>query len=286
MTAFARKESQGGVGHLTCEMRSINHRYLEIGVYLPEILRVLEMPIREHIRELIKRGKIECTIRYQPSANVAGSLFQVNMVLAKELCHASERIAGFLNESAPICPTDILRYPGVLETKEADFKLLQKDLFLLLEKTLQELILARKREGEELKQLFIKRIGRMKVELTTVHEQLPSVLHHQRERLMKRFSEVKSELDPTRLEQEMLIFTQKIDVSEEIERTETHLVEMERVLLKQEGAVGRRLDFLLQELNREANTLASKSVDSMVTHAAVEMKVLIEQMREQIQNIE
>lgn len=285
MTAFARLQSQGDWGSLVCEMRSINHRYLEISLHLPDMLHVLEMPIRELIRKSIKRGKIECSIRYQLSANIAGSLFTINTLLAQELCQASEQIASLLKEAAPIYPTDILRFPGVLETQETDIGILQDKIFPLIEKTVKELVAVRAREGEELKQTFLYRIDLMQQELSKIRDRLPQVAKDQHERLAKRFAEAKLELDPGRLEQEMVIFVQKIDIAEEIDRTETHITEIRRVL-SQGGSVGRRLDFLLQELNREANTIGSKSVDSVLTHAAVEIKVLIEQIREQVQNVE
>lgn len=285
MTAFARTQSQGDWGTLVCEMRSINHRFLEISIHLPEMLRVFEMPIRERIRRFVKRGKIECNIRYQPNPSSASTLYSVNTFLAKELCQASEVISSLLKTAAPIYPTDILRFPGVLETKETDLNSLQSPLLELVEKTLHELLASRAREGEELRQLFAQRTELMLEELAKVRERLPGVMIEQQERLVKRFNDAKIELDQGRLEQEMVMFAQKIDVTEEIERTETHLKEIRRIL-KQGGIIGRRLDFLMQELNREANTLGSKSVDSILTHCAVEMKVLTEQMREQIQNIE
>lgn len=285
MTAFARAESQGDWGSLVCEMRSINHRYLELSVYLPDVLRSLEMPIRERVRHTIKRGKVECAIRYQAKQGGEGSSFTVNMNLAQEWSEACEKVASLLRQPAPISPSEVLRLPGVLETRETDVNLLQKEIFKLLDKTLQDLLAAREREGQELTQLFLQRMDLMQQELAKVRERLPQIMKAQHERLIKRFLEAKLDLDPLRLEQEMVIFAQKIDVAEEIERTETHIAEIRRIL-KEGGLAGRRLDFLLQELNREANTLGSKSVDSTVTHTAVEMKVLIEQVREQVQNIE
>ena len=285
MTAFARAQRQGEWGSLVCEMRSINHRYLEISPHLPELLRVLEMPIRERIRQHIKRGKIECGIRFQQHQSKSGSLLSINKALAGELCQVGDTIAALMRDPGKMDPTDIMRFPGVLETKEADIAAMENEVFLLVEKTLEELVEARKREGEELKHLFVQRLDLLQQELTKVRGRMPQVMVEQRERLMKRFNDVKIELDPSRLEQEMVIFAQKIDVAEEIERTETHINEVRR-MLKQGGMVGRRFDFLLQELNREANTLGSKSVDPVVTHAAVEMKVLIEQVREQVQNVE
>lgn len=285
MTAFARTEMQGEWGSLVCEMRSINHRYLEVSLHLPDVLRVLEMPVREHIRQFLKRGKIECAIRYQLNADAEGTLVSVNEKLARGLCEASEKIAAFLKTPAPIHAADILRFPGVIETKEANITLLQDHVLSLVDKTLQELVIARAREGQELTHLFLQRMDLIQQELVKVRGRLPQVLADNRERLQKRFNDAKMELDSGRLEQELVMFAQKIDVAEEIDRTETHVSEVRRIL-KQGGTVGRRLDFLLQELNREANTLGSKSVDPVLTHAAVEMKVLIEQVREQVQNVE
>lgn len=284
MTAFARGQEEGSWGSLVCEIRSINHRYLEMSLYLPDALRAMEMPLRELIREQVKRGKIECSLRYQHNSDPE-QVVSINARLAQALCQASENIATYLKNAAPIYPTDILRFPGVLETRETDLTVLQKYVMHLVEATLKELVTVRQREGEELKQLFLQRMDAILKEVTKVKENLPRVLAHQRERLQKRFTEVKLELDSARLEQEMVMFAQKIDVAEEIERIETHVSEVRRVL-KEGGMVGRRLDFLLQELNREANTLGSKSVDAVLTHAAVEIKVLIEQVREQVQNIE
>jgi uncharacterized protein (TIGR00255 family) len=285
MTAFSRCDTQGDFGTLVCEMRSVNHRYLEVYLQLPDLMRTLEMQIRDRIRQTIKRGKVECQVRYQPGKGAAGFSFTVNMQLAEGLSRASEQIASLLIDANPLSISDVLTYPGVLVTKEADVGALQKEMLQLLDKSLADLRSVRSREGSELKQLFMGRMDLMKQELEKVKERLPSVLRDQQDRLLKRFADAKLDLDTVRLEQEMVFFAQKIDVTEEIERLETHISEVSRVL-EEGGTVGRRLDFLLQELNREANTLGSKSVDPTVTHAALEMKVLIEQVREQVQNIE
>jgi uncharacterized protein (TIGR00255 family) len=284
MTAFAREQSQGSWGILTCEIRSINHRYLEVSLHLSEALRVFEGPIREMIRKLISRGKIECSIRYRPAADSEAS-FYVNRPLVKELARVSEEITAMLMNPAPVPASDILRFPGVLESKEADQSMLQTEVMQLVEKTLKDLLVAREREGTELNKLFLERMEHMQAEMEKVRGRLPSVMKEAVERLHKRFTDAKVDLDPARIEQEMVMFAQKIDIAEEIDRTETHITEVRRVL-KNGGAAGRRLDFLLQELNREANTMGSKSTDSVITHAAVEMKVLIEQVREQVQNVE
>lgn len=285
MTAFARTQHQGSRGNFVCEIRSINHRYLEIGLHLPDVLRALEMPIREQMYQFLKRGKIECGIRYQANPAAQDSAFLINLPLAKQLCAASEEINALLKNPGLVNPADILRMPGVMQTKEIDLGELQQEVMTLIDASLKELIIVRAREGEELKQLFLQRLDSLRKELSKVRVQLPQVIAEQRERIFKRFTDAKVELDPVRLEQEMLMFSQKIDVAEEIERAETHVNEVARIL-KEGGVVGRRLDFLLQELNREANTLGSKSVDAVLMHAAVEMKVLIEQIREQVQNVE
>lgn len=282
MTAFARVQQQGSWGNLVCELRSINHRYLEISVHLPEALRAFEMGIRERIRAKLQRGKIECVLRYQPAP---GASISINMGLAEELCQASEKVARFLSQPAPIEPSNILRFQGVLEPIEGASKTIEPALFALIDEALVALTAARNREGEDLKQLFLQRMRLLTQELDKVRERLPQLLLEQRERLLKRFTDISITLDSQRLEQEMVLMLQRSDVAEEIDRTHTHISEIRRVL-EQGGVIGRRMDFLLQELNREANTLGSKSSDAIVTHAAVEMKVLIEQVREQVQNIE
>jgi uncharacterized protein (TIGR00255 family) len=284
MTAFARVQSQSKAGQIVCELRSINHRYLEFTLRLPDVLHELEVLVRERIRHHIKRGKVECYLRYQPSEN-SGVHINVNTVLAKKLCEANETIGKMLKNPALINPMDILRWPGILEMAEIDLETVQKEVMTLLETGLHDLVEARNREGEQLKKLFLQRLEAMDTELNKVRTRLPTILTSQRERLMTRFNEASLQLDSSRLEQELIIFAQKIDVTEEIERLETHIAEVRRVL-KQGGAMGRRLDFLMQELNREANTLGAKSIDTETTRSSVELKVLIEQIREQVQNVE
>ncbi len=284
MTAFARTQGQGAWGSAACEIRSINHRYLEMSVRLPETLHEVELPIRELIRHHIKRGKIECHIRYMPG-DVTGSEITINKHLAEQLCRATETVGQMVKYAAPVNTMDILHWPGILQMAEVDLELIQDEILVLIEKGLKELIEARSREGAELKGLFLQRLDAMKAELAKVREHLPAIIIAQRERLATRFADAKIELDANRLEQEIVIFAQKIDINEELERLDTHISEVRRVL-KQGGLVGRRLDFLMQELNREANTLGAKSVDVNTTRASVELKVLIEQMREQVQNVE
>ncbi len=284
MTAFARTQGQGVWGSAVCEVRSINHRYLECVIRLPEALHELETPLRECIRHYIKRGKIECHLRYQPS-DVIGTEMVINHSLVEQLCKANEVIAAQLKQPAPVNTMDILAWPGILKLTEIDLEMIQDQVISLLEKALQELVAMRAREGEELKKLFLQRLDNMKIEVAKVRQHVPEILTSQRERLMARFSDAKLELDPGRLEQEIVLFAQKTDVMEELDRIDSHVSEVHRIL-KQGGVSGRRLDFLMQELHREANTLGAKSTNVDTTRASVELKVLIEQVREQVQNIE
>jgi len=284
MTAFSRAQGQGTWGTAVCEVRSINHRYLEVGVRVPDTLHALEASLRERIRHYIRRGKIEFHLRYQPG-DVAGAEITINNHLAEKICKANEVIAKMLKMPAPVNTMDILHWPGVLQIAEADLETIQDEVLKLLEKALQDLVEARMREGDELKQLFMQRLDGMKTELAKVRHRLPEIYSQQRSRLVARFSDASVELDSARFEQEIVLFAQKIDVSEELERLDAHISEVRRIL-KQGGVVGRRLDFLMQELNREANTLGAKSIDVDTTRASVELKVLIEQMREQVQNVE
>jgi uncharacterized protein (TIGR00255 family) len=284
MTAFARSQSQGPWGHLVCELRSINHRYLEMSVRLPEALHEIEPLMRERIRHHAKRGKIECFLRYQPGEESSVEI-NINSALAQRLCQVNEAIAKLLKNPAPVNTMDLLRWPGILQIAEIDLEPVQDAVLKLLEDTLQKLVDARTREGAQLKQLFLQRLESMTQELAKVRQRIPAILEGQRERLMSRLNDASSQLDAGRLEQELVLLAQKIDVTEEIERLETHITEVQRVL-KHGGMMGRRLDFLMQELNREANTLGAKSVDVDTTRASVELKVLIEQIREQVQNVE
>jgi uncharacterized protein (TIGR00255 family) len=284
MTAFARNQSQGPWGVITCELRSINHRYLEMSMRMPEVLHGLEALMRERIRHHVKRGKVECFLRYQPHDGNSLDI-TINQEILEKLCQANRAVAAKLDNAAPINTMEVLHWPGILQMAEVNLELIQEEVLRVLEKTLHELVEARCREGKQLTQLFIQRLETMSLEIDKVRQYLPAIIQGQKERLMSRFKDASLQLDSSRLEQELVIFAQKIDVSEEIERLETHIVEVKRAL-KQGGAMGRRLDFLMQELNREANTLGAKSVDSDTTRVSVELKVLIEQVREQVQNIE
>ncbi|PLY17077.1 MAG: YicC family protein [Sedimenticola sp.] len=284
MTAYSRKEARDDQGEIVWEIRSVNHRFLEPFVRLPEEFRALEPMVRERLSQRLGRGKVDCSLRFSASGDAAPML-KVNERVARQVLEAANQIDHLLHEAVPARTMDILRWPGVIETQERDFTSLQKRAAELLDQAIDELIDARQREGERLGELIRQRCELMRGYVEQVRVLMPKVIAGVRERLKQRLSEVKDELDEGRLEQEMVLLAQKLDVDEEMDRLSSHLDEMEAVLKRQEP-VGRRLDFLMQELNREANTLVSKSSDVEATRIGVELKVLIEQMREQIQNIE
>jgi uncharacterized protein (TIGR00255 family) len=266
------------------ELRSVNQRYLEINPRLPEELRQLEPKLRSRIDKRLGRGKVDCTLRYQ--SPVAGTAeLKVNTDLVRQLAHASREVDSLIYNPAPVNSIDVLRWPGVLESVGVNMEQLQSTALTLLDQALDELDENRCREGEKLKAIILQRCDSADEVVSAVRARLPDVLAAVRQRLNDRLAELRQELDQNRLEQEMVLLTQKLDVDEEMDRLVTHLGEVRQVLERDEP-VGRRLDFLMQELNREANTLGSKSADSETTKASVELKVLIEQMREQIQNIE
>lgn len=283
MTAFTRQEAQYDWGNLAWEVRSVNHRYLEPHLRLPDNLRELEIPLRERLRKKLSRGKVECTLRFMPEAR-AQSL-TVNETYARDLISAAQQVQGLLPDSQPLNPLDVLRWPGVLQDAELDMELIKAQALELFDNALDDLLIGREREGKELANLINQRLDRISEIVVEVRGKLPTILQNQRDNLRARLDELTAELDEGRLEQEMVILAQKADVDEEMDRLDTHVQEVRRVL-KQKEPIGRRLDFLMQELNREANTLSSKSIVADTTQSAVDLKVLIEQMREQIQNIE
>jgi len=266
------------------ELRSVNHRYLEVFLRLPEELRGLEPMVRERIGQRLQRGKLDCTLRYQSGSGQTAS-FSVNRVLVQGLQAAARELAVLLGGSAALTPIDLMRWPGVLQERPLDLSPVQSRAGVLLDQALDVLTATRRREGARLEDLLRQRCQALREHAGQVRIRMPRVLEEVRERLTTRLQEVLGQLDPLRLEQEMVLFAQRLDVDEEMDRLATHLDEVERVLAAG-GTVGRRLDFLMQELNRETNTLTSKTSDVEITHHAVEMKVLIEQMREQIQNLE
>jgi uncharacterized protein (TIGR00255 family) len=284
MTAFARHEAAVPWGALTWELRSVNHRYLDIALRLPEELRSLEPRGREMINTRLSRGKVDGTLRFQPNEAVAGAI-EMNAEQVQRLLTASDHLRSLAPDVAPLRAVDILRWPGVIKAPPLDVESLGAAALEALSTTLTELVATRNREGARLQEFMLARLQSMEEMAEKAKTLSPEAARLFRERLEARLKELKQQLDPARLEQEIVLFAQKADVTEEIDRLTAHFAEIRRVFT-QPGPVGRRLDFLMQELNREANTLSSKSTDTRLTNIAVELKVLIEQMREQVQNIE
>lgn len=283
MTAYARHEIKSDWGSAVWELRSVNQRYLETFFRLPEQFRGLETNLRDRLRKSLARGKVECGLRF--SANECAS---TELVINEDLARAVIRSAEWVQSNGGnggMNPLDILRWPGVINAPELDMDALQSELMTGFEAALSDFIDARAAEGGNMRQLIEDRLDGISKQVVFVRSQMPAVLEWQRERLLTKFKEAAIELDPQRVEQEMIMLAQKSDVAEELDRLDSHIKEA-RIALNKGGACGRRLDFMMQEFNREANTLASKSINAEITAAAVELKVLIEQMREQIQNIE
>ncbi|WP_297895806.1 YicC/YloC family endoribonuclease [Shewanella sp.] len=283
MTAYARIEHKAQWGTASWEIRSVNQRYLETYLRLPEQFRSFEPVLRDRLRKRLSRGKVEVNLRYELADNSNNEL-QLNQGLAKQLLDA----ATWLKQEAgqgEVNLTDILRWPGVLSSSEQDMDAIGADLMTAFDSAIDQFIEARGREGEAIKDMLLSRLEGVSEQIAIVREHMPKVMEYQREKLTNRLAEIKGELDPARIEQEMVLLAQKQDVAEEMDRLEAHVTEARRIL-KKGGSEGRRLDFMMQEFNRESNTLASKSISTEITSAAVELKVLIEQMREQIQNVE
>ncbi len=284
MTAFARRDASTPWGPLVWELRSVNHRYLEIAPRLPEELRGLEPQVRQILGDRLARGKVDCNLRFQPKDATATTLELDNAVIER-LVDAAERVRDVASGTSPLRVIDVLRWPGALRAVELDMDALAHAALELLSGTVEELVATRAREGERLAQLIAQRLDAAGEIVTRLAGASGEMREQFRTRLRDGLAELKQELEPTRLEQEIALLAQKADVQEELDRLQAHLVEV-RSVLGRPGPVGRRLDFLMQELNREANTLAAKSNDLRATNSAIDLKVLIEQMREQVQNIE
>jgi uncharacterized protein (TIGR00255 family) len=284
MTAYARREEKSPFGAMTIELRSVNHRFLEMNIKMPEELRALEIKLRERIKEKLKRGKLDLVMRLHLQQTDNQSI-AFNHDLAEQIAKTLHDIDKLIYNAAPVNAIDILNWPGVMDRQDIELDEIKESLFLLLDKTLEELLDGKKREGSALEQMIAQRVSEMRKLVSMIRKQMPQLLQHQRTRLEEKLQTLKAEMDNDRLEQEMVYIAQKADVAEELDRLDTHLDEISRTMDSDE-AIGRRLDFLMQELNREANTLGSKSIAKLMTQASVDMKVLIEQMREQIQNIE
>jgi len=283
MTAFARQDHQSESGSYTWEIRSVNSRYLELHFRLPESLRAIEGPVREILRKQLSRGKVECSLKFSPVTQ--NQTLGVNETLVAQLNAAADQVHAVIGPGNALDALEILKWPGVLEQPSLDQQAIEADALSAFEQALSSLISMREREGQALKQFIEQRLESIAHQVQNVKQILPQILQTQRQNLLDKLADLKQQVDDDRFEQEMVILLQKADVDEELDRLGAHLTEVTRIL-NQKGAVGRRLDFMMQELNREANTLSSKSISTHTTNAAVELKVLIEQMREQVQNIE
>ena len=286
MTAFARRETATPWGGLVWELRAVNHRYLELSLKLPDELRAIEPAVREQLGKRLGRGKVDCHLRLAAREGADVVLDEPMVARLVALAQKTQGVAAAAGGTVtPWRMVDLLRWPGVFKSAAVDSEALHKAALALLAAALGELDATRRREGAQLAAILRQRLDGMEEIAARVRALLPEVRQNFRERLLARLQDVRAELDPARVEQELLLFAQKTDVDEELDRLVMHLNEVRRVL-DDKGQVGRRLDFLMQELNREANTLGSKAAGVRVTNAAVDLKVLIEQMREQVQNIE
>lgn len=284
MTGFARIETQHAWGHLICEIRSVNHRYLEPNFRLSESLRSLEPYLRDNLRKRLGRGKVDLVLALKMDEGQAKTS-DFDAELAKSIIAMAAQVGGMATQSAPLNPLEVLQWPGVMKAQELDQKELETQAKETFAKTVNELIANREREGNELAAFIEQRLQGVEETVELLRPRIPELLAAQEEKLRSKLQALKMEVDEDRLTQELVYLAQKADVAEELDRLEAHVVEV-RLALKQKDPVGRRLDFLMQELNREANTLSSKSNASDTTLSAVDLKVMIEQMREQVQNIE
>ena len=284
MTGYAAVTRDLPVGSLTLELRSVNHRYLDITFRAAEEFRVFEPAMREMLAAKHSRGKLECRISLN-RGTAAPSLLEINVPLLDKLVELNAQVQSKLPQASTLSVSDILRWPGMFGAETLPMEELRETTLGLLSEALAEFTASRGREGEKLKQLLIERADRMDQLAKDVAPKIPQLVAAQQERFAQRMREAGVTMDEERIRQEVVMYASRIDVDEELSRLHTHLGELRRILGKG-GAVGKRLDFLMQELNREANTLGSKSVDVDVSQTSMELKVLIEQMREQVQNIE
>jgi uncharacterized protein (TIGR00255 family) len=284
MTGYAVVSAELPFGTLNLELRSVNHRYLDVQFRIPDELRALEAGMREMTTARISRGKVEVRVAVSKSPASPTSL-QVDEKLLAQLQQLNQRVLAAMPESQPLSVNDVLRWPGMLGNDELEPDRLQETCNALIGRALDDLTAMRAREGAKLRQILLDRIDSMEALVRKTAPRMPLLIAAYKEKLSARLKEAMVNMDDDRLKQELVLFSSKIDVDEELSRLTTHFGEIRRILDKG-GAVGKRLDFLMQELNREANTLGSKSVDLEVTQASMDLKVLIEQMREQIQNIE
>ncbi|CAM3661532.1 YicC/YloC family endoribonuclease [Rheinheimera salexigens] len=282
MTAFARHETNASWGSAQWEIRSVNQRYLETYFRLPEQFRGLENLLRDKLRAKLNRGKVEVNLRFH--ANQAAGELSINHSFAEQLLQQAQLLLAKAPQ-AQLNIADIMRWPGVMETPNDDVDAMQQELLAGFDAALQDFLAGRGREGDAIEQMIQQRLTGITEQVAFVRSHLPQAIQWQRDRIVNRLTEIKADLDQSRLEQEMAFIASKSDVAEELDRLDAHIKETQHTL-KKGGACGRRLDFMMQEFNREANTLSSKAITTEITNASVELKVLIEQMREQIQNVE
>jgi uncharacterized protein (TIGR00255 family) len=285
MTGFARRERQGSWGTLTCELRAVNHRYLELSLRMPEDLRSLENEARQLLQAALRRGKVDAGL-YLKSITAGSSTLELNEVLVQQLVARAAEVSAIAGQPAEaLGPLDVLRWPGVIREAERDMAPVLAEALDLLRETAVELNESRAREGARLREMLRSRCESLQQSVALVRARLPETSARIRARVTERIAQLGAQVDPERFEQEIVLLAYKMDFEEELDRLGSHLTEVLQIIDSKEPA-GRRLDFLMQELNREANTLSSKSQDTETTRAAVDMKVLIEQIREQVQNVE
>ncbi|MGI1679543.1 MAG: YicC family protein [Cellvibrionaceae bacterium] len=285
MTGFSRLESTQTWGTLSWEIRSVNHRYLEPTFRLPDIFRAIEPALRNQLRKTLQRGKIEMSLHLNRETEVSSEL-AINEALLEKISRAIRKINANVDQAAPTNAIDILKWPGIINSETIDAEELHSHALELFQDALKQLVEHRAREGKELSLMIEQRLTAVLTEVKKVRQHLPELFSAQREKFTEKLEALNIDnINQDRLEQELVIHAQKADVAEELDRLEAHVLEVQHTL-NQKGPIGRRLDFLMQELNREANTLSSKSIAGETTQAAIELKILIEQMREQIQNIE
>ena len=285
MTGFARRERLGPWGTLTCEIRAVNHRYLELSLRMPEDLRAIESDARQMVSTALRRGKVDVGL-YLRGATAQPASIEINRGLVEQLARTASDVAAIAGVTlAAVSPLDVLRWPGVIRETEKDLQPAQAAAMELLRETVQELNESRAREGARIRDMLHGRCEALQQGVSLLRARLPDIAARIRSRVAERVTQLGTQVDPARLEQELVLLAYKMDFEEELDRLGSHVTETMQVFDAKEPA-GRRLDFLMQELNREANTLSSKSQDAETTRAAVDMKVLIEQMREQVQNVE
>ncbi len=285
MTGFASVDNQYGFGRLAWELRSVNHRYLEIGLRLPEEFRVLEPDVRQTLGEFLSRGKVDAALRFSPAAGAAGKSLVLNREVLERLLELHDEVRASCGGAESADTGTLMRWPGVIEEQAPDPEPVHQAALELLQRAAASLHAARGREGAEMAAALRERLDSIESRVKEVRGWLPEIREGLRQKLLARIADLQQPLDPGRLEQEVAFLAQKMDVDEELDRLDAHVKET-RLILERDEPVGRRLDFLMQEFNRESNTLSSKSIDNRTTQAAVELKVAIEQMREQVQNIE